>query len=473
MKHMARILKLFILTVLMFALFGCSSEVKKNEVTEITFSFWEPGVAHEIEEALQNIVDEYEELHQDIKIRLISEPVESYQDWIKSCIIADDLPDIQSNHNSTLISQYNAGLIVNVSDELNSESAYEKGKQWKSTFKDFFVESGDGSAVIPFFAVELGIYYNKAIYDRLGLEVPKTWDEFMYNCAAVERAGILPVAFMAQKSDACLWLKSGIAGGLFAKKHLSDKDININGDKAISSYETYRALLNGKLDFANDTEYQTEYREYASHMKEFLKYCGGYPGFEESVAKAMFLSGEAAHIHTGSWDAYGMMLSNDNFEAGVFAFPVIVGNEDADTQNRIMQLSGQGLAVTNSVYKEEGKLEKVIDFLQYFTSKEVYQRFIADTAHLPVVKDVSCVSGMEVFEYDGYHNDMLLIKDESDELVLSILSGNFPVLNDDFFNNYQKQMSERARVYAEEKELSAANGYNMKESVVGVFEGER
>lgn len=471
---MVKILKIFVLALLIFALFSCSSsEVKKNEVTEITFSFWEPGVAHEIEEALQNIVDEYEELHQDIKIRLISEPVESYQDWIKSCIIADDLPDIQSNHNSILTSQYNAGLIVNIADELNSESVYAKGKQWKNTFKDFYVESGEENAIIPFFAVELGIYYNKAIYDKLGLEIPKNWHEFLDNCEAIENAGILPVAFMAQKADACLWLKSGIAGGLHAKKHLSDKDININGDKTISSYETYRALLTGKLNFANDTEYQTEYREYVSHMEKFLKYCGGYPGFEESVAKAMFLSGEAAHIHTGSWDAQGMMLCNDNFKTGVFAFPVIDENENADSKKRIMQLSSQGLSVTNSVYKEEGKLEKVIDFLQYFTSKEVYQQFIADTAHLPVVKDVSCVSGMEVFEYDGYYNDMLLLKDESDELLLSILSGDSPVLDGNFFNNYQKQMSKRAKVYAEEKELSAENGYYMNESAMGVFDSER
>ena len=56
---MVKILKIYVLALLIFALFSCSSsEVQKNEVTEITFSFWEPGVAHEIEEALQKIVDE-------------------------------------------------------------------------------------------------------------------------------------------------------------------------------------------------------------------------------------------------------------------------------------------------------------------------------------------------------------------------------------------------------------------------------
>lgn len=472
---MIKVLKV-LLSVLICTLFGCApSNVEEAPVTEITFSFWEPGIAHELEEALQTIADGYEKLHPDVKIRLISEPVESYQDWIKSQIIADDLPDIQSNHSSNLMSQYNAGLIVNVSNELNSRSAYGERHIWKDTFKDLFIDEGEDGTSIPFFAVELGIYYNKAIYEKLGLEIPKTWDEFMNNCEIIQNAGILPIAFMAQKADACLWLKTGIAGGLHAEKHLSDEAININGDKSISPYEACRAILTGKVDFANDKVYQNEYREYVNRMEEFLSYCGGYPGFEESVAKAMFLSGEAAHMHTGSWDAYGMMLDNNefDFEAGVFAFPAFGVNEDGSKGKRIMQLSSQDIAVTKSVYKEEGKLEKVIDFLQYLTSKEVYQEFIDNTAHLPVIKDVCCVKGMEVFEYDGYYNDMLLLKDGSNELIYSVLSGNTPVLDSKFFGKLQKQMIASSEEYAKEKKLSSENLYYMEETALGVFAGDR
>jgi raffinose/stachyose/melibiose transport system substrate-binding protein len=38
-----------------------------------------------------------------------------------------------------------------------------------------------------------GVLYNKKIYDKLGLEIPKTWDEFMANNAKVKKAGIDPV----------------------------------------------------------------------------------------------------------------------------------------------------------------------------------------------------------------------------------------------------------------------------------------
>ena len=38
-----------------------------------------------------------------------------------------------------------------------------------------------------------GILYNRKVYDRLGLQVPKTWDEFMANSAKIKKAGIDPV----------------------------------------------------------------------------------------------------------------------------------------------------------------------------------------------------------------------------------------------------------------------------------------
>ena len=38
-----------------------------------------------------------------------------------------------------------------------------------------------------------GILYNKKVYEKLGLEIPKTWDEFMANNAKIKAAGIDPV----------------------------------------------------------------------------------------------------------------------------------------------------------------------------------------------------------------------------------------------------------------------------------------
>ena len=39
-------------------------------------------------------------------------------------------------------------------------------------------------------AVGGGVLYNKAVYSRLGLQVPKTWAEFMANNAKIKAASV-------------------------------------------------------------------------------------------------------------------------------------------------------------------------------------------------------------------------------------------------------------------------------------------
>lgn len=460
--------------VLALAVGGCGfSEKKEDKITEIRFSFWEPGVSHEIEDAMQQVIDGYEELNPDVKIKLISEPVDTYQDWINSSIISDNMPDIQSNHSDKLTAQYNAGLIVDISDSLNSKSPYSDAEVWSDTIKNKRAYATQGNIFVPFFGVELGIYYNKTLYDSLGLKVPETWQGFIENCEVIKNSGKQPIAFMSQKSDACDWLKWDIAGGLFAKKHLMNLNININNDTAISTYEASRAMINGTVDFDKDPEYRKEYTEYVKRMSEFLSYCSEYPGLEETVAKAMFLSGEAAHIYSGSWDVNGLM-KNDNigFETGVFPFPLFTDTETDYGGKRIKHLSTQVLAVTKSACSEEGKLEKVIDFLQYFTSKDVYGEFIKNTALLPVVEGVDYVEGTEIFEYDGYNTDTMFLLDGDNEIIYSLLSGNTIEMDDAFFEDLQERMLNAAYKYADMNKLSAENGYYMEESPMEVFSYE-
>jgi raffinose/stachyose/melibiose transport system substrate-binding protein len=38
-----------------------------------------------------------------------------------------------------------------------------------------------------------GVLYNRPLYDRLGLQIPKTWSEFMANNAKIKAAGVTPV----------------------------------------------------------------------------------------------------------------------------------------------------------------------------------------------------------------------------------------------------------------------------------------
>ena len=46
-----------------------------------------------------------------------------------------------------------------------------------------------------------GVFYNTNVYAELGLEIPKTWDEFLANCSEIKKAGIVPVAAPNSKTS--------------------------------------------------------------------------------------------------------------------------------------------------------------------------------------------------------------------------------------------------------------------------------
>ncbi|HET9143377.1 ABC transporter substrate-binding protein [Actinophytocola sp.] len=72
-----------------------------------------------------------------------------------------------------------------------------KGEGFLSNIEDTFfptVSAGDEVFGVPFGnAVGGGVLYNRAVYQRLGLRVPKTWAEFMANNAKIKAAGVAPV----------------------------------------------------------------------------------------------------------------------------------------------------------------------------------------------------------------------------------------------------------------------------------------
>ena len=57
---------------------------------------------------------------------------------------------------------------------------------------------------VPFTMTTVAVMYDKAMYEKLGLSVPETWDAFMANCEALKEAGYTPLSV---QSNTCIdWL---------------------------------------------------------------------------------------------------------------------------------------------------------------------------------------------------------------------------------------------------------------------------
>ena len=102
---------------------------------------------------------------------------------MKTRLASGDMTDITLYNSGSLLGAVNpAQNFVDITDQ-DFVSTYDD--TYKST-----VTVDDKVYGIPLESTQGGaIMYNKAIYKELGLEVPKTWDDFISNCQAIKDAG--------------------------------------------------------------------------------------------------------------------------------------------------------------------------------------------------------------------------------------------------------------------------------------------
>ena len=434
------------------ALFGCSekTEEKTDTSVKITVSFWEPGMGKELSAGMQQVIDDYHELHPEVEVEMLIYPVTEYNEHMRKLYSVNNLPDIISNHSSQLLLMARQGLLADLTEELSMPSAYEPQAAWEKVFDKQFLGLVNSMYEtkrynLPFFNNETAVFYNREIYQELGLEIPKTWEELLSNFDVIQKSGKTAMAIMADKDDIKLWLDWELGNEIGLEKILENPDINLNGDGRITEYEISHAILSGAINYETDSYIHNWYEEYAKRIESFFHYSATYEGLGESAVKAAFFDGEFVHLNTGTWDAVSI-LNDERF--GVFRFPTSASCSTA-----------QSFAVTTSAEKTPEQRKAAIDFLQFFTSKKEYQKFIDITMQLPVIQGVTVSQQMSCFENDGMSSATPLTYAGSDS-VDAQLTGERLQFDQSFFQIKEEKTKKRAAEYFASHEQERAADYS-------------
>ncbi|WP_019909446.1 ABC transporter substrate-binding protein [Paenibacillus sp. HW567] len=126
-----------------------------------------------------------------------------------------------------------------------------------------------------------GLLYNKTLFDRLGLEVPRTWDEFLILCRKLKQAGVIPVAMDAEWSTAqFFWgsiMSDNGADAAWTKK-LENGQIRIDNPVFVDAIQKHRDIIDRGFVPPN------------------------WKNLKHEQAKDLVGTGQAAMIITGTWD---------------------------------------------------------------------------------------------------------------------------------------------------------------------------
>lgn len=260
--------------------------------------------------AFEQLVKDFEAANPDVKVKWNLFDHEGYKTAIRNFLTAD-APDLANWYAGNRMAPFvNAELFEDISDLWQSEGLSESLKSAEASMTIDGKQWG-----IPYTYYQWGMYYNKDVFAANGVEVPKTWDEFIAGCEKFKAAGI----DCTTTGTKALWP----TGGWFDYMNL-----RTNG------YEFHMDLTAGKIPWTDDRVKKT-FEHWATLVK------GGYVSENHAAidwqdALPLLAQGKAATYLIGNFAVAPLKdagMTNDTL--GFFQFPEITPGipmaEDAPT----------------------------------------------------------------------------------------------------------------------------------------------
>ena len=234
-----------------------------------------------------------------------------YKAKIRTAIGAGEAP--------TLIFGWGGGILKSYADAKQVDDL----TSWiseTSGFKEKFLPSTWGAATFDdkIYAVPIQttqpilMYYNKAVFDKAGAQLPTTWDDVMNLVGVFNGAGVAPFSLGGQsKWTSMMWLE-----------YLLDR---------VGGPEVFDAIFAGTADaWSNPAVIEA-----CTKVQDLVKANGFIKGFSSIAAdtnadQALLYTGKAAMMLHGSWVYGSMKTDNPDFVANsleVGNFPAVSGGK--------------------------------------------------------------------------------------------------------------------------------------------------
>lgn len=305
-------------------------------------------------EALETIVEDYEEANPGVSIKLETRDIDPHKDSLRRTAGSSSGPDIYYMWAGRGL----GGEFVEAGTSLDLTDYYEQ-YGWQDRFTEAvlanYTQYG-GFHGVPWTQRAEAFYYNKALFEQAGItEEPATYDELVEAADKLEASGVTPIQFGGSVN----WHVMRLLDSLIETK---------------CGAETHDALTSLEASWADEacvTEAFTELKRWSdSYLQE------GWIGVDNDESTQLFYAGQAAMALEGDW--FVSQLSDaglDPEEIGLFQIPT--------GTNRLYGF-GEGMYINaNSPDADEAA-----KFLDYLTSTEVQSAHSSAFAAISVNQEV-------------------------------------------------------------------------------------
>ncbi|NOY08906.1 MAG: extracellular solute-binding protein [Spirochaetes bacterium] len=343
---------IFIAIVLMFGMLsipvfaGGQKEGKKAELTIMHYLI-ETGKL----KALNDTVDGFKAENPNVQVTIQGMSLDQYTNTLNMKIASNDVPDIMFGNPKSFAEVVNSGNVLDITNEPFTKNILE------SVLKDVML---DGKVYgIPMDLMLSGVIYNKDIFAKYDIKIPKTWDEFVSVMDTLKKNGVTPVA-AGYKDLASVggsyWAQS--FGGMLAQIPTMRADI-MSGKMKPSDYPLLKVFL---------THWQT--------INTYTDKSATSVGVDRSEQD--FASGKAAMIIIGSWAVSSIRNYGPKGNFGAFLYPFFNDPEKNKMQYNtddtwMISAKGQNVDIAKA-------------FFTYATSPDAASTWATDVSAVPAIK---------------------------------------------------------------------------------------
>lgn len=336
------------------AAIGASFAVPTPAFADETVTLW--SWRTEDEAAMRRIFDVFEKETPGIKVNIQFTPDADYQNRLSTALRGGRGPDIAQLKAYGEVQPFIEAGYLDALDDSVAEL-----KNMPETALGAARGRTDGKTYgVPYSVPMMGVFYNKEIFAAQGLEIPKTYKDFIAACEKLKAAGITPIA----------------AGGANGSAWALEIGVGVVGP-TVYGPGFYDEMMSGKATF-EDPRYVAALKRYAE-LKPYFP--DGFAGVDYTTSTQQFINGKAAMFLGGSFENGSFKAQNPKLQFSIFSFP-------ADEAGAKLYTSAFSDGSYGLVSESENK-EAATKVLNFMASQKFAQLFADELGWPPARTDVS------------------------------------------------------------------------------------